>query len=137
MLPRYPNNTIKHVPPRNSGKNMNGVRSSIMASNHLKVNSISENIEEEDDSIDQCRKSEIGQCPTNLDAKFRRTMYGNDDIFDQLVNTSQLHQSRLGLLSQALMMIITVGFLFSETLEEFWKTKYVLLIFEMFIAPSC
>jgi len=39
------------------------------------------------------------------------------------VNTSQLHQSRLGLLSQALMMIITVGFLFSETLEEFWKTK--------------
>lgn len=41
----------------------------------------------------------------------------------QLVNSSQLHQSRLGLLSQALMMIIATGFLFSETLEEFWKTK--------------
>ena len=43
---------------------------------------------------------------------------------NQMVNASQLHQSRLGLLSQALMMIITTGFLFSETLEEFWKTKY-------------
>merc|ERR1719412_1806354 len=42
---------------------------------------------------------------------------------NQSVNPSQLHQSRLGLLSQALMMIITTGFLFSETLEEFWKTK--------------
>lgn len=42
---------------------------------------------------------------------------------NQMVNPSQLHQSRLGLLSQALMMIITTGFLFSETLEEFWKTK--------------
>jgi len=41
----------------------------------------------------------------------------------QLVNSSQLHQSRLGLLSQALMMIIATGFLFAETLEEFWKTK--------------
>ena len=51
------------------------------------------------------------------------TLHGNEVDFDQLVNTSQLHQSRLGLLSQALMMIITVGFLFSETLEEFWKTK--------------
>ena len=52
------------------------------------------------------------------------TIHGNEVTFDQLINTSQLHQSRLGLLSQALMMIITVGFLFSETLEEFWKTKY-------------
>ena len=49
----------------------------------------------------------------------------------QLVNSSQLHQSRLGLLSQALMMIIATGFLFSETLEEFWKTKYVGNLFEM------
>ncbi len=39
------------------------------------------------------------------------------------INTSQLHQSRLGLLSQAVMMMVTVGFLFSETLEQFWKTK--------------
>jgi len=39
------------------------------------------------------------------------------------VNTSQLHQSRFGLLSQAVMMIMTVGFMFSETLEQFWKTK--------------
>ncbi|KAB0803361.1 hypothetical protein PPYR_00331 [Photinus pyralis] len=40
-----------------------------------------------------------------------------------LVNNSQLHQSRVGLLSHALMSIIIVGFLFSETLSEFWKTK--------------
>ncbi|RZC40517.1 uncharacterized protein BDFB_005832, partial [Asbolus verrucosus] len=39
------------------------------------------------------------------------------------VNASQLHQSRIGLLSQALMLITVVGFLFSETLSEFWKTK--------------
>ena len=39
------------------------------------------------------------------------------------VNSSQLHQSRVGLLSQAVMMMITVGFMFSETLEQFWKTK--------------
>ena len=39
------------------------------------------------------------------------------------VNASQLHQSRVGLLSQAVMMMITVGFMFSETLEQFWKTK--------------
>ena len=39
------------------------------------------------------------------------------------INASQLHQSRLGLLSQALMLIITVVFLFSETLEQFWKYK--------------
>lgn len=39
------------------------------------------------------------------------------------INHSQLHQSRLGLLSQALMMMVTVGFLFSETLSEFWKPK--------------
>ncbi|EFN61716.1 E3 ubiquitin-protein ligase MARCH2 [Camponotus floridanus] len=41
----------------------------------------------------------------------------------QQVNTSQLHQSRFGLLSQAFMLFIIVGFLFSETLSEFWKTK--------------
>merc|ERR1740128_530941 len=39
------------------------------------------------------------------------------------INHSQLHQSRLGLLSQALMMMITVGFLLSETLSQFWKPK--------------
>lgn len=39
------------------------------------------------------------------------------------VNASQLHQSRFGLLSQAMMMMVTVGFLFSETLSEFWKQK--------------
>jgi hypothetical protein len=41
----------------------------------------------------------------------------------QSINTSQLHQSRVGLLSQAVMMMITVGFILSETLEQFWKTK--------------
>lgn len=39
------------------------------------------------------------------------------------VNASQLHQSRFGLLSQAIMMIVIVGFLTSETLGEFWKKK--------------
>ncbi|KAG8234844.1 hypothetical protein J437_LFUL014693 [Ladona fulva] len=39
------------------------------------------------------------------------------------VDTSQLHQSRFGLISQALMLIIIVGFLCSETLSKFWKTK--------------
>nr|XP_034826477.1 uncharacterized protein LOC117983944 [Maniola hyperantus] len=39
------------------------------------------------------------------------------------VNHSQLHQSRLGLVSQALMLILIVGFLASETLSEFWKAK--------------
>ncbi|KAK0082492.1 hypothetical protein PV325_010287 [Microctonus aethiopoides] len=39
------------------------------------------------------------------------------------INTSQLHQSRFGLLVQAFMLFIIVGFLFSETLSEFWKTK--------------
>ena len=33
------------------------------------------------------------------------------------------HQQVVGLLSQAVMMMITVGFMFSETLEQFWKTK--------------
>ncbi|KAF7284501.1 uncharacterized protein LOC143196160 [Rhynchophorus ferrugineus] len=39
------------------------------------------------------------------------------------INSSQLHQSRIGLLSQALMLIVIAGFLFSETLSEFWKGK--------------
>ncbi|CAH1115531.1 unnamed protein product [Psylliodes chrysocephalus] len=41
----------------------------------------------------------------------------------QQINFSQLHQSRFGLLSQAFMLIVISGFLFSETLSEFWKTK--------------
>ena len=49
----------------------------------------------------------------------------NTDDENQDVNPSQLHQSRLGLVSQSLMMLITTGFLFAETLEEFWKTKLV------------
>nr|CAD7458819.1 unnamed protein product [Timema tahoe] len=40
---------------------------------------------------------------------------------EQKIDVSQLHQSRFGLLSQALMLMIVVGFLFSETLSEFWK----------------
>ncbi|CAL7944380.1 unnamed protein product [Xylocopa violacea] len=39
------------------------------------------------------------------------------------INVSQLHQSRVGLLSQAFMLFIIVGFLCSEMLSEFWKTK--------------
>ncbi|KYN07095.1 PREDICTED: uncharacterized protein LOC108782453 [Cyphomyrmex costatus] len=46
-----------------------------------------------------------------------------ETMHTQQVNTSQLHQSRFGLLSQAFMLFIVVGFLFSETLSEFWKTK--------------
>lgn len=38
-------------------------------------------------------------------------------------NASQIHQSRFGLLFQAIMMIIIVGFLVSETLGDFWKSK--------------
>ena len=74
----------------------------------------------QDESIDKVQSCEGPSSVANVKIS---TIYGNDVAFDQLVNTSQLHQSRLGLLSQALMMIITVGFLFSETLEEFWKTK--------------
>lgn len=39
------------------------------------------------------------------------------------VNLSQLNQSRFGLLSQAVMLIIIVGFLTSETLGDLWKQK--------------
>ncbi|CAH2057055.1 unnamed protein product, partial [Iphiclides podalirius] len=39
------------------------------------------------------------------------------------VDHSQLHQSRVGLVSQALMLILIAGFLASETLSEFWKNK--------------
>ncbi|XP_072948266.1 uncharacterized protein [Epargyreus clarus] len=39
------------------------------------------------------------------------------------VNLSQLHQSRVGLISQALMLILIAGFLASETVSELWKTK--------------
>ncbi|XP_058806256.1 uncharacterized protein LOC131672801 [Phymastichus coffea] len=46
-----------------------------------------------------------------------------EPTLQQEVNTSQLHQSRFGLISQALMLFIVVGFLFSETLSQFWKTK--------------
>ncbi|XP_057329934.1 uncharacterized protein LOC130670534 [Microplitis mediator] len=45
----------------------------------------------------------------------------------QHVNTSQLNQSRLGMLSQAFMLFVIVAFLFSETLSEFWKTKVPLV----------
>ncbi|XP_014222231.1 uncharacterized protein LOC106649376 [Trichogramma pretiosum] len=45
------------------------------------------------------------------------------ESMQQQVNPSQLHQSRVGMLAQAIMLFIVVGFLFSETLSEFWKTK--------------
>ncbi|XP_063833921.1 uncharacterized protein LOC135083087, partial [Ostrinia nubilalis] len=47
----------------------------------------------------------------------------NGSVDPRSVNQSQLHQSRLGLLSQALMLILIAGFLASETLGEFWKTN--------------
>lgn len=39
------------------------------------------------------------------------------------VNSVQVHHARFGLLSQAVMMIVIVGFLASETLGDFWKNK--------------
>lgn len=39
------------------------------------------------------------------------------------INASQVHQSRIGLLSQAIMLMVIVGFLTSETLGDFWKQK--------------
>jgi len=45
---------------------------------------------------------------------------------DQSVNYSQLHQSRFGLISQAIMLMITVCFLFSDILGEFWRYKVTL-----------
>ncbi len=45
---------------------------------------------------------------------------GNDNI-----NSVQVHHARFGLLSQAIMMIVIVGFLASETLGDFWKKKLV------------
>ncbi|XP_050671473.1 uncharacterized protein LOC126969898 [Leptidea sinapis] len=41
----------------------------------------------------------------------------------RVVNQSQLHQSRLGLVSQASMLILIAVFLASETFSEFWKAK--------------
>lgn len=38
-------------------------------------------------------------------------------------NRSQLHQSRLGLVSQAVLLIFTVIFLMSDVLGGFWKAK--------------
>ncbi|KAG6463777.1 hypothetical protein O3G_MSEX014062, partial [Manduca sexta] len=48
---------------------------------------------------------------------------GDGTVDPRSVDHSQLHQSRLGLISQALMLILIAGFLASETLSEFWKTK--------------
>ncbi|GJQ81385.1 hypothetical protein Trydic_g18251 [Trypoxylus dichotomus] len=53
----------------------------------------------------------------------QRQQQQQQDALRPRINNSQLHQSRIGLLSQALMLMIIVGFLFSETLSEFWKTK--------------
>ncbi|KAG4070867.1 hypothetical protein HA402_011093 [Bradysia odoriphaga] len=39
------------------------------------------------------------------------------------INSVQVHHARFGLLSQAIMMIVIVGFLASETLGDFWKKK--------------
>lgn len=39
------------------------------------------------------------------------------------INTSQVHQSRIGLLSMAMMLMVIVGFLTSEMLGDFWKQK--------------
>ncbi|XP_022902573.2 uncharacterized protein [Onthophagus taurus] len=61
------------------------------------------------------KQVQIGSTPENEPLR-------PDDLRPE-INNSQLHQSRVGLLSHALMLIVIVGFLFSETLSEFWKTK--------------
>ena len=47
----------------------------------------------------------------------------NQSTSNDNVNTVQVHHARFGLLSQAVMMMIIVGFLASETLGDFWKKK--------------
>lgn len=44
------------------------------------------------------------------------------------VNLVQVHHARFGLLTQAIMMIVIVLFLTSETLGDFWKKKYILML---------
>lgn len=44
-------------------------------------------------------------------------------------NVSQLHQSRLGLISQAVLLLVTVMFIISDVLGSFWKNKSVLALF--------
>lgn len=38
-------------------------------------------------------------------------------------DTSQLQQSRIGLVSQAVLLLFTVVFIFSDSLGDFWKDK--------------
>ncbi|XP_046450924.1 uncharacterized protein LOC124199002 isoform X2 [Daphnia pulex] len=53
-----------------------------------------------------------------------KVIHGRNPVpFRQSIDTAQLHQSRLGLVSQAMMLLITVCFLLSEILGEFWKKK--------------
>jgi len=55
-----------------------------------------------------------------------RQLFKNDKEKERVVetvDTSQLHQSRLGLLSQAFMLTFVVFFLWSETLGDFWKYR--------------
>lgn len=56
-------------------------------------------------------------------SKARQLIHSARSIHHKTVDISQLQQSRLGLLSQALMLSIIIGFLCSETLSELWKTK--------------
>ncbi|XP_043502722.1 uncharacterized protein LOC122524479 isoform X1 [Polistes fuscatus] len=85
--------------------------------NEYQVASIATNIRTPDESKLQSEDQ--------VTAKLFDPQPSTSDILrmQQQVNTSQLHQSRFGLLSQAFMLFIVVGFLFSETLSEFWKTK--------------
>ncbi|XP_076320956.1 uncharacterized protein LOC143230747 isoform X3 [Tachypleus tridentatus] len=43
------------------------------------------------------------------------------------INTSQLHQSRLGLVSQGLLLLITVAFIISDTFGSSWRDKVPVL----------
>jgi len=55
---------------------------------------------------------------------YLKVIHGRNPVpFRQSIDTAQLHQSRLGLVSQAMMLLITVCFLLSEILGEFWKKK--------------
>ncbi|PRD31342.1 UNVERIFIED_CONTAM: hypothetical protein NCL1_23781 [Trichonephila clavipes] len=43
-------------------------------------------------------------------------------------DTSQLHQSRIGLVSQAVLLLFTVVFIFSDSLGDLWKAKLICII---------
>ncbi|XP_046385797.1 uncharacterized protein LOC124155756 isoform X1 [Ischnura elegans] len=73
--------------------------------------------------LDDLKGTPVPSCVTAPLVGTNQLRGGFTDGPPKRVDTSQLHQSRFGLLAQAFMLIIIVGFLCSETLSKFWKTK--------------